>query len=105
MEDILFFEQNLKNDFIFICKKCLENKEYSIPLYRKNRETYNMEYICSKSHTTGKNDIQQIKYDNKLNALLGKCQCLFHNNNPFCGWCEECKKNLCFLLYFRRITT
>ena len=51
-----------------------------------------MDYRCSKSYIIGKNDILQNKYDNKLNALLGKCQNLFHNNNPFCGWCEEYKK-------------
>ena len=81
-------EQNKQDNFIFIYKKCLVNKEYFIPLFQKNKEKYNMDYRCSKSHIIGKNDIQRIKYDNKLNALLGKCQYLFHNNNPFCGWWE-----------------
>ena len=37
----------------------------------------------------------KIKSDEKLKIALNKCK--DHEDNAYCGWCDECGKNLCFL--------
>ena len=38
------------DNLVFLCKKCYENKEYYIPLYKRNKQTNSIEYECKKSH-------------------------------------------------------
>jgi hypothetical protein len=80
---------------ILLCKKCFENGEYSIPLFKINGENKNIiEFKCHKPHDIKINDLLKKKIDQNLKEELGKCK--EHKENVFCGWCEECDKNICF---------
>ena len=84
------------DDIVLLCKKCYENNEYYIPLYKRNKETNIIEYKCCKSHIIKEEDILKVKFNEDLKICLNNCECKEHKNNVFCGWCEDCKKNICF---------
>ena len=76
---------------ILLCKKCFENGEYSIPLFKINEENKSIiEFKCHKSHDIKINDLLKKKIDQNLKEKLSKCK--EHKENLFCGWCEECDK-------------
>ena len=85
---------------IILCRKCLKNGEYLIPLFHLN-ELKEIEYKCSKNHIIGKNDIIIEKLNEKLIILLSQCTDEEHINNYqdqdkiFCAWCDNCGKNIC----------
>ena len=80
---------------ILLCKNCYENGEYIIPLININEENKSIEYKCYKCHNIKETDVLKIKSDEKLKNTLNKCK--DHEDNVFCGWCEQCERNLCFL--------
>ena len=85
---------------IILCRKCLKNGEYLIPLFHLN-ELNEIEYKCSKNHIIEKNDIIIEKLNEKLIILLSQCTDEEHINNYqdqdkiFCAWCDKCGKNIC----------
>ncbi len=80
---------------VVLCKNCYENGDYIIPLININKEKNGIEYICNKCHNIKETDVLEIKTDEKLKNDLNKCK--YHEDNVFCGWCEQCGKNLCYL--------
>ena len=93
MSDIKYDEN--KEGYFFLCKTCYQNGEYMIPLYYINKERDSIEYKYSKNHIINEKDVLRIKINEEIINLLTKCK--DHDNNIFCGWCEECQKNICFL--------
>ena len=86
--------QDIKHSAL-LCKKCLENGEYIIPLYDKNELTKEIEYKCPSKHKNIKNDIIYMKIDENLKLKLTHCE--NHKKNSFCAWSENDSKNLCFM--------
>ena len=86
--------QDIKHS-VLLCKKCLENGEYIIPLYDKNELTKEIEYKCPSKHKNIKNDIIYMKIDENLKLKLTHCE--NHKKNSFCAWSENDSKNLCFM--------
>ena len=95
MEEITCTFENHGN-LVFLCKKCYENKQYYIPLYKRNKQTNSIEYECPKSHIIKEEDILKVKLNKKLKKFLNNCECQNHQDNTFCGWCEDCRQNICF---------
>ena len=86
--------QDIKHSAL-LCKKCLENGQYIIPLYDKNELTKEIEYKCPSKHKNIKNDIIYMKIDENLKLKLTHCE--NHKENSFCAWSENDSKNLCFM--------
>ena len=80
---------------VLLCKKCLQDGEYLIPLYDKNESTKEIEYKCPTKHKITKNDIIYMKLDEYLKIKLIYCE--NHKENTFCAWSKDESKNLCFM--------
>ena len=94
MKDISF-EENIESN-VLLCKKCYQKGEYINALYSLNKENDTIEYKCSRCHILKEDDVLGIKIDEKIKNSLSKCR-KEHEENVFCGWCNECQKNICFL--------
>ena len=94
MKDISF-EENIESN-VLLCKKCYQKGEYINALYLLNKENDTIEYKCSRCHILKEDDVLGIKIDEKIKNSLSKCR-KDHEENVFCGWCNECQKNICFL--------
>ena len=94
MKDISF-EENIESN-VLLCKKCYQKGEYINALYSLNKENDTIEYKCSRCHILKEDDVLGIKIDEKIKNSLSKCR-KEHEENAFCGWCNECQKNICFL--------
>ena len=92
--DGTILDKNKENNLI-LCKKCYQNGEYIIPSFYPNKEQFIIEYKCNKSHILKEEDILRITIDGEIKNSLTRCN--VHEYDVFCGWCNECKKNLCFL--------
>ena len=91
----LDFDDNKEINLI-LCKKCYQNGEYIIPFYQINKENHNLEFKCSRYHILNEVELLRIKNDEEIKTKIIKCR-KDHEGNVFCGWCDECKKNICFL--------
>ena len=80
------------NNLIILCKKCYEMKIYLIPMFSINSKTFNIEFKCTNSHILEEQDILYLEFNDSLNHFT--CEEHYY---IFCAWCEECKKNKCFL--------
>ena len=84
------------DNLVLLCKKCYENKEYYIPLYKINKQINSIEYECSKSHIITEEDILKIKLNKQIIKIINNCKYENHQDNIFCGWCEDCRENICY---------
>ena len=107
---------------VILCWKCLEQKEYNIPLFKLN-EFNEIEYKCIKRHKIGKEDINYQLLNEKIKKQLTFCKNEkhfdVHQGQPsvFCAFCEICEKNIChfglgddmhkhdYILYTKEIET
>ena len=84
---------------VLLCNKCLEKKEYNIPLFELN-DKKEIEYKCIKKHIIGKKDISRKWLNNKIKRDLTYCKDEVHINHEgqekiFCAFCEKCGGNIC----------
>ena len=87
---------------VLLCNKCLEKKEYSIPIFELNSNN-TIKYKCSKNHSINKKDVCMKILDDDLRQRLTHCKNEEHGilfeepDHLLCAWCEHCKSNLCEL--------
>ena len=87
---------------VLLCNKCLEKKEYSIPIFELNSNN-TIKYKCSKNHSINKKDVCMKILDDDLRQKLTHCKNEEHGilfeepDHLLCAWCEHCKSNLCEL--------
>ena len=80
---------------IKLCKKCTERGDYTIINYKINEEKNKLEYYCITDNELNSEDL--ISYEFKDNLKYKLKYCKNHKNNRYCGWCNDCKKNICYL--------
>ena len=76
---------------VHLCKSCLENDEYIIPMININQS--NIIYMCQKhNELLNENDVVEISMTEKIKERLKICK---SHEEPFSAWCTICKNNLC----------
>lgn len=78
---------------ILLCSKCLNQQKYFIPLKFKSKKK--IKYICPYSPKLDKKNIKEftiLSSNFKKKLIL----CSIHENEKYCGWCKNCKINICF---------
>ena len=91
-------EQDLNNELIPVCPKCLSDIEIiSIDENQTNEKSnYTMKYRCLReniiNHTSFKEYIQLIKEKKKV-ILKDKCE--KHQSKKFISYCFDCNNHLC----------
>ena len=80
-----------EKSYVLLCKKCLEEGEYIIPLFELN--IFNeIEYKCPKKHIMDKNDVCFKILDTEIKNNLTYCNNENHSDNNerretlFCEW-------------------
>jgi len=83
----------LIKDKISLCSTCFKQQKYIIPSFINDEKEKELIYKCYKHNFLNENNMYCIKLTEKLKIKLSECQ--IHKGEIFCGWCEECDKNLC----------
>ena len=81
-------------NIVLICKKCKEKGDYLIPIISLNKVDNKITFKCLKCDSDNINDFYEIFINDKLKKSLNICKI---HEGQFSGWCNECKKNLCYL--------
>ena len=83
----------MEQNMVIFCGECTKENKFEIPLCIWNKNLNEIEYKCRRHNKLNENNLFDIKITDKLKIQLKECQ--IHKNKIFCGWCDECNKNLC----------
>ena len=76
---------------ILLCHKCFNLQNYFIPMkFKFNKE---IKYVCPFYHKIDKENTFNVHSSNIMKKLRF---CSKHEKENYCGWCKDCKINICF---------
>lgn len=80
---------------ILLCHKCFNLQNYFIPMkFKFNKE---IKYVCPFYHKIDKENTFNVHSSNIMKKLRF---CSKHEKENYCGWCKDCKINICFKCSF-----